>query len=738
MDKKSSSYSSSYVNITQSKLGVNYGIQFHRIYINGLGLNRNNVNAVLELLKEGATIPFIARYRKEKTGNLDEIKVNDIKTSFDNITELLKRKETILKSIEEQEKLTPELKTKINNCMDPKILEDIYLPYKKGKKTKADVAIELGLEPLSDIIYLQKKVFGEKSEIVQNFLKNNKIEIKIEDALKGAEDIIAQKISETAFLRQWIRNFISSEGKIQTKVKKEWKEKPSKFEMYYDFEEQLKRCPGHRILAIRRGTNEKIISWKINVNQEHIIGFIKDKTLRDDNHIFASELENAINDSLKRLIYPSLEKECFNEKIEEGETESIKVFAGNLKNLLLFSPLGEKTILGVDPGFRTGCKLAVIDKTGKFLNYANIFPNQPQNRLADSEAKVLELVKKYKIEYAAIGNGTASRETESFFKGIIKKNNLDLKTVMVSEAGASIYSASVVAREEFPDLDLTVRSAVSIGRRFQDPLAELIKIDPKSIGVGQYQHDVNQKELKKSLDFTVEYCVNHVGVDLNTASYSLLSHVSGIGPVLAKNIVNYRDENGTFIERKILKKVAKLGPKAYEQCAGFLKIRNGKNPLDNTAIHPESYKTVKFIAEKLNMKIEELIENGNRLDSIKLHDFVTESAGIHTLEDIVKELKKPGRDPRSSFKYAGFDDSVNSMEDLKIDMVLEGIITNVTNFGAFVDIGVHQDGLIHISKLSNSFVKDPNEIVSVNENVKVKVIGVDVPRKRISLERLGK
>jgi len=701
-----------------------------------LGIKESSVDNTIELFKDGATIPFIARYRKEKTGGLDEIQIKNIKERFDYYTELEKRKETILQTIKEQGKLTSELANEIISCVEKQKLEDIYLPYKPKKRTKATIAKEKGLEPLADIIFAQLPTKNSKEEILSKFVNPEKGVKTTKEALSGALDIIAEKISDRADIRSSLRKSAQDFGVVVTKVKKEFKDQKTKFENYYDFSEPVKKSPSHRILAMQRGEKEGVLSWKLTVDEDRALDFIDDKIIKDDDFIFADDLLNAIEDSFKRLIFPSIETEVLNSKIEEAEKEAINVFSKNLKNLLLSPPAGDKMILALDPGFRTGCKVAVIDKNGNFKEYKAIFPHEPHKRIAEAEATLISFIKKYSIELISIGNGTASKETSTFVNQVIKKNNLDIKSIIVSEAGASVYSASDVAIKEFPELDVTVRGAISIGRRLQDPLAELVKIDPKSIGVGQYQHDVNQVQLKNSLDLTVESAVNFVGVELNTASAELLSYVSGIGNAIAQNIVKFRKENGEFKNRKALLKVAKLGNKAYEQCAGFLRIRNSENPLDNSAIHPESYHIVEKMAKELSNKTENLIGNEELISKIKISEYVTENVGLLTLQDIISELKKPGLDPRKEFSSLEFSSEINDMDDLQIGLELEGIVTNVTNFGAFVDIGVHQDGLIHISKLSNKFVSNPHDIVSVGDTFKVRVVSVDKQLKRISLERV--
>ena len=711
-------------------------MDINKIIAQELGIKEASVNHTIELFNNDATIPFIARYRKEKTGGLDETQIKNIKERYEYYTELKKRKETIIKTIKEQGKLTPELETEILSCTEKQKLEDLYLPYKQKKRTKATIAKEKGLEPLADLIFAQLPTKTSREEILLKYINPEKGVKKQEEALSGALDIVAEKISDRADIRSSIRNIAYQQGLVVSKVKKEFKEQKTKFETYYDFSEPVKKSPSHRILAMQRGEKEGVLIWKLEVNEENALDLIDDKIIKNDDFIFYDDLLNAIEDSFKRLIFPSVETEVLNLKIEEAEKEAINVFSKNLKNLLLSPPAGDKMILALDPGFRTGCKVAVIDKNGNFAEYKAIFPNEPHNKKAESEALLLNFIKKYNIELISIGNGTASKETSSFVSEVIKKNNLNVKSIIVSEAGASVYSASDVAIKEFPELDVTVRGAISIGRRLQDPLAELVKIDPKSIGVGQYQHDVNQVQLNKALDLTVESAVNFVGVELNTASAELLSHVSGIGNVIALNIVKFRKENGNFKNRKQLLKVTKLGNKAYEQCAGFLRIRNCENPLDNSAIHPESYHIVEKMSKDLGIKTENLIGNDEEISKIKISQYVTEEIGLLTLQDIISELKKPGLDPRKEFSSLEFSSEINKIDDLEIGMELEGAVTNVTNFGAFVDIGVHQDGLIHISKLSNRFISNHHDVISVGETLKVRVVSIDKQLKRISLEKV--
>ncbi len=703
-----------------------------------LGIKQDSVNNTVALFKDGATIPFISRYRKEKTGGLDEIQIKDIGDKLEYYTELQKRKETVLQSIQSQEKLTPALEKQIVECVDKQKLEDLYLPYKPKKRTRATIAKEKGLEPLADFILMQINPKNSREDVLSSYIDKEKGVESIEDALEGALDIVAEVISDDAQIRETVRNFTAARGLIASKPKKDWVNKKSKFETYYDFSEPIKRSPSHRILAIRRGEKEKVLSYKIEVNEDDVLELIDRKVIKNTSFIFYEDIEDAITDSFRRLIYPSIENEVFATKLQEAEAEAINVFSKNLRNLLLSPPAGYKVIMGVDPGFRTGCKVVVIDDNSNYKEFIAIYPHEPQKQVDKAERIVLELINKYNVDLISIGNGTASKETDIFIKNIIKKNNLKIKSVVVSEAGASVYSASETAQKEFPDLDVTVRGGISIARRLQDPLAELVKIDAKSIGVGQYQHDVNQKELKKSLDLCVESCVNFVGVDLNTASEALLSYVSGINKGVAQNIVKYRAENGSFEERKQLLSVAKLGKKAFEQCAGFLRIKNGKNRLDNSAIHPESYKIVQSMVKDTGSNVEDLIGNQDLISKININKYVTDTIGIPTLTDILQELKKPGLDPRKEFSSVSFDSDINEMKDLNEGMILNGVVTNVTNFGAFVDIGVHQDGLIHISKMGDRFVKSPYDVLSVGDQVSVKVLSVDTELKRISLELMKK
>jgi len=704
-----------------------------------LNINAASVAATVSLLGEGNTVPFISRYRKERTGNLTETEVRNVADKLQYYIELEARKETIIKSIDEQKKLTPELKKQIETCKEKTKLEDIYLPFKPKRTTKATIAKQKGLEPLAQEILDQKIMMSKnvnKDEIVSKYLNKEKGVLTVKDALAGAIDIIAEQISDNALFRGLIRNFILNTGVLKSKVKRGLEDKKTKFEMYYDYSEPIKNIVSHRILAIRRGAKENILTWKIDVDSEQAISIISAKIVKTNMCLFYPELWTAMKTAFERHLYPSLQVEIFLAKMEEADTEAIKVFATNAKNLLLASPAGHKVIMGVDPGFRTGCKVAIIDRNGNYKEYKPIFPHEPVCRLIEAQQIVVDFINKYNVELIAIGNGTASKETVQFINTVLKKNNLKTKVIVVSEAGASVYSASPLAVSEFPDLDVTVRGAISIARRLQDPLAELVKIDPKSIGVGQYQHDVNQVQLKKNLDATVESCVNYVGVNLNSASAELLSYVAGIGKLAAKNIVQYRAKNGSFKNKNELLNVSMFGEKTFTQCAGFLRIAGGDNPLDNSAIHPESYPIVEKMAHDLSMTPESLIGNTSAISKINLKDYVSDTIGMLTLNDIICELKKPGVDPRKDFSFTEFSSEINSIEDLKEDMVLEGTVTNVTNFGAFVDIGVHQDGLVHISKLSDRFVSNPYEVVSVGETIKVKVLKVDTELSRISLEKV--
>lgn len=695
-----------------------------------LNIKPNQVNAVLELFEEGCTIPFIARYRKEKTGGLDEVQISQIKDGFEKLLALENRRNTILKTIEEQGKLTDELKNKILAAETLQQLEDLYLPYKPKKKTRASVAREKGLEPLALQIFNQEDIdiLKEAEKYINAELGLN----NIEEVLQGARDIIAEMINENADIREKLRTIFKEEAVITSKVMKGKEEEGIKYKDYFNWSEPLMQCPSHRMLAMRRGEKEDILYLDISIDEALAHNIISQFIIKRKNHPTAIELQKAIEDAYKRLLHPSLETEFRILTKEKADLEAIKVFANNLRELLMQSPLGNKRVLAIDPGFRTGCKVVVLDEQGNLIEDAVIYPHEPQKRTEEAEQIILALAAKHNIEAIAIGNGTASRETELFIRNISILPN-DIPVIMVNEAGASVYSASDVAREEFPDKDVTVRGAVSIGRRLQDPLAELVKIDPKSIGVGQYQHDVDQGLLKDKLDEVVMSCVNAVGVELNTASKQLLSYVSGIGPSLAQSIIDYRKQHGPFQSRQDLLKVPRFGEKAFQQASGFLRIRNGKHPLDKSAVHPESYHIVEKMAQDLNCTIDDLLNNSELRKKIKLENYITNEVGLPTLQDIMSELEKPGRDPRKSFEIFSFDERVHTIEDVKVGMQLPGIITNVTNFGAFVDIGVHQDGLVHISHLSDEFVSDPHSFVKVGQKVKVTVIEVDLPRKRIAL-----
>ncbi len=701
--------------------------------IEDLGLPRASVINTAALLSEGSTIPFISRYRKERTGGMDEVQIRGISEKLEYYTELEKRRETILKTITEQGKLTPELEKEIKDCREKQKLEDLYLPYKPKRTTKATIAREKGLGPLAVLILAQQTLTGEPLAIAREYLNPEKGIDTAEQALAGALDIVAEQIADSADIRGALRLLMATTGTITSSVRKEWEGKKSKFEMYYDFREPLKAIVSHRLLAIRRGTREEVLTWKIIVDDGQALVRIGSLMVRNPRSVFNAVLEKGIALAWERSLYPSLQVELFVAKLEEAGREAIEVFTRNARNLLLAPPAGHRVIMGVDPGFRTGCKVAVMDGNGNFREYQAIFPHEPQNRVAEAEAVILSFIRKHGVELIAIGNGTASKETDQFISAVIKKNKLSVKSIVVSEAGASVYSASPLATAEFPELDVTVRGAISIGRRLQDPLAELVKIDPKSIGVGQYQHDVNQTELKRSLDLTVESCVNFVGVNLNSSSVELLSYVSGIGRALARSIVGYRTEKGSFKDKKELLEVPKLGRKAFEQCAGFLRIAGGTNPMDNSAIHPESYPVVEQMARDLRVEPAALVGNEKLVARIAPEKYVTETAGLPTLNDIMAELRKPGVDPRRDFSSLKFSSYINDLSDLKEGMVLDGTVTNVTNFGAFVDIGVHQDGLIHISKLSDRYVKNPHDVVAVGDTVKVRVVSIDKELKRIGL-----
>lgn len=693
-----------------------------------LSLQLKNVNAVATLLTEGATIPFISRYRKEMTGSMDEVTIAAVRDRLEQLRELDKRRETVMSTIEKQGKLTPELIQSIVGASTLAELEDIYLPFKPKRKTRASVAREKGLEPLAEKLFAQEVANPEQEALA--FVDSGKDVNEVVEALEGARDIIAEWISEHPETRKKIRDLFWKEGVIESRVLKGKESEGQKYKDYFEWSEPISRTPSHRLLALRRGEKEGVLALDIFPPEENAVALIERQFIKADNAA-AEQVRMAIRDAYKRLLRPSLETEIRMESKMKADEEAIRVFASNLRELLLAAPLGQKNVLALDPGFRTGCKLVCLDRQGKLLHHETIFPNDPQRETAKSAAIVKALVEKFDIEAIAIGNGTASRETETFVKSIGLDNKVII--VMVNESGASVYSASEVACDEFPDKDVTVRGAVSIGRRLMDPLAELVKIDPKSIGVGQYQHDVDQTKLKQGLDDVVLSCVNSVGVEVNTASRELLSYVSGLSAALARNIVEFRNQNGPFKDRESLMKVPRLGEKVFEQAAGFLRISNAENPLDASAVHPESYPIVNQMAADLGCSVSDLMTSAELRKKLDLNKYVTDKIGLPTLTDILNELEKPGRDPRSTFEIFSFTEGVNTINDLKVGMKLPGIVTNVTNFGAFVDIGVHQDGLVHISHLSDNFVKDPKEVVTVQQKVQVTVVEVDVARKRIGL-----
>ena len=700
--------------------------------IEATGLKAFQVEHSVELLQEGATVPFIARYRKEHTGELDEVQIRTVEEQLAYFCELEERKITVLTSIGEQGKLTPELQGRIENSRLKTEVEDLYLPYKPKRRTKATIARERGLEPLADIMAAQELTAGSAEDAAFPFINPEKDVPDAAAALDGAGHVLAERLSDNADARAVVRRLTKEQGVLSSRAAADYKEQVTKFEMYYDFQEPLKAVPSHRMLAMRRGEKEEVLYLSITAPIEQILAGLKSRLILRES-VFSQLLERIAEDAYKRLIAPSIEVELRLESKERADEAAIVIFARNLRELLLAPPAGGKRVLGVDPGFRTGSKLAVVDANGRFLEHVTIYPHIGEARIPQAKQDLLRLVTTHDIEMVAVGNGTAGREMEIFVKETLSGIGRQIPVVSVSEAGASIYSASDIAREEFPDLDLTVRGAISIARRLQDPLGELVKVDPKSIGVGQYQHDVNQAMLKKSLDGVVESCVNYVGVDLNTASWALLAYVSGVGPSLAKAITRYRDDNGSFSSRKALLKVPRFGAKVFEQAAGFLRIRGGTHPLDNSAVHPERYPLVEAMAFDTGVSLAQLTADPVLVDKINLKQYVSESVGLPTLCDIIEELKKPGRDPRSQFKTASFRDDIREINDLKEGMLLQGIVTNVTAFGAFVDIGVHQDGLVHISHLANRYVKDPNDAVKAGQVVKVKVLSADAQRKRISL-----
>jgi uncharacterized protein len=700
-----------------------------------LGATSRQISAVIALLGDGNTIPFIARYRKEATQGLDEIALRAVEDFVDKIRQLQKRKATILKSIEEQGLLTEVLQSKIESCDDLSELEAIYLPFKPKRKTRASAARDRGLQPLADLLLKQERIGAPRESILKPYVNKQNDVPTSKDALAGALDIVAEVWSENAETRTWLLGQAKKFGRVNCKLKRGKKDQAAKFEAWIDHNEAVSKIPSHRFLAIMRGASEGVFNVSIELDESREVAELRRRMVHNRKFEFYKDLCDCVEDCFSRLLMSATESTILQSLKEQSDDQAIEVFARNLQELLMSAPAGPRVTIGIDPGFRTGCKVAIVDATGRFLANTTIYPTAPKNDIAGAGKTILALIKKYSAELVAIGNGTASRETDSFVAKLIKDNKLKIDKVIVSESGASIYSASEIAIEEFPDLDITVRGAISIARRLQDPLAELVKSDPKTIGVGQYQHDVNQPKLKKQLDRIVESCVNRVGVDLNMASAPLLSHVAGIGPAIAKNIVKFRDENGPFANRKQLKKVPKLGKRAFEQSAGFLRIREGSQPLDNSAVHPESYALVDRMAKSLKTKASQLVGNIAVSKQLSAEAFVDDQFGLPTVIDIIDELGRPGRDPRKEFKIVRFNENVTSMDDLKPNMVLEGVITNVTHFGAFIDIGVHQDALIHISQLSDTFVSDPAEVVAPGDIVKVKILEVDMARKRIAATR---
>ncbi len=695
-----------------------------------LPIAEKQIAATIELLDEGATIPFISRYRKEKTGGLNEVEIENIRSCYDKLKETAKRKETIIATIEELGQLTPELRKRIDATWDATELEDIYLPYKPKRKTRAEAARQKGLEPLATLLMLQRETQPEAqaARYVKGEMKD------AEDALKGARDIIAEHVSEDERARNSIRSIFTRQATLTAKVAKGKEQEAANYRDYFDYSESLRRCSSHRLLAIRRAEAEGLLKVSISPDDDECLDRL-DRQFVKGRNASSQQVSEAVKDAYKRLLKPSIETEFAAISKEKADDEAIQVFTANLRQLLLAPPLGQKRMMGIDPGFRTGCKVVCLDAQGNLLHNENIYPHPPVSKGKEAMARLSKMIEAYQIEAIAIGNGTASRETEEFLKKMTFPRSVQV--FVVSEQGASIYSASKIAREEFPDYDVTVRGAVSIARRLMDPLAELVKIDPKSIGVGQYQHDVDQTKLKKSLDQTVESCVNLVGVNLNTASSHLLTYISGLGPQLAQNIVNYRQQNGPFASRKELLKVPRMGVKAFEQCAGFLRIAGGKNPLDNTAVHPESYHIVEQMAHDLGCTVDTLIADKELRRKVELKKYVTAEVGMPTLQDIMQELDKPGRDPRGTIKAFEFDSSVHTIDDLREGMELPGIVGNITNFGAFVDIGIKENGLIHLSQMADRYVSNPADILSIHQHIRVKVLGIDKERKRIQLTLKG-
>ncbi|MEZ6104322.1 MAG: Tex family protein [Pirellulaceae bacterium] len=700
-----------------------------------LSLGIKQVRVVVELLTAGNTIPFIARYRKEATGGLDESALRAIEDAWEKAQELSSRKQTVLKTIDSQGKLTDSLRRQIEACVDLTALEALYLPYKPKRRTRATIARERGLQPLADLLIAQRSLGRTRESILQPYVAPEREVADADAALAGALDIVAEHWSDQAETRKWLVDLAVANGQLISQLKRGKKDESGKFELYHDHRESISRAPSHRVLAMLRGDTEGLLRVGIALDDDQILASLKPRLVHNPNFEFRRDLLNTVVDCYERLLLPATESSVLQMLKERSDDEAISVFGKNLRTLLLAAPAGPRVTMGIDPGFRTGCKVAVVDGTGRFLENTTIYPTPPASDQQAAEATLVKLIEKHHVELIAIGNGTASRETDAFVSELIRRRQLTVTKVMVSESGASIYSASELAAREFPDLDVTVRGAISIARRLQDPLAELVKTDPKSIGVGQYQHDVNQSRLRKCLDREVESCVNSVGVDVNMASAALLSHVAGIGPKLANAIVAYRDGKGKFSNRQQLLKVPKLGQKAFEQAAGFLRIRDGNDPLDNSAVHPESYHVVQRMAHQLNVPCQSLVGNATLASKLDAQLFVDERCGLPTVQDILEELAKPGRDPRDEFRVAEFAEGVHDISDVKPGMVLEGVVTNVTRFGAFVDLGVHQDGLIHISQLADQYVADPSDVVSVGDVVRVKVLEVDIDRRRISLSR---
>ena len=701
-----------------------------------LSLRPSQIQNALELFAEGATIPFIARYRKERTGEMNEVQLRDLSDRFTYLTELEERKSVIVNAIAEQGKLTDELKVKLEACLQKTEIEDLYLPYRPKRRTRATIAREKGLEPLAEFIKSLNSPRATPASLndeAAKYVSEQKAVKTLEEALKGASDILAEEVSEKAQLRAYLRDYLLEAGVFVSRIKEDYPEGTTKFEMYRNFQIKVKNIAPHNLLALCRGETEGVLNFDLSFDESVVMSYLESKEIHTKVQPLRDFYQGMLKDAFNRLMKTSLISEVVSERKTYADIESIKTFEAKLRELLLYPPAGMKPTLAIDPGFRTGCKVSALDETGKFVEYQTVFPHQAAEQRSQAARTIKHLIEKHNIELIAIGNGTAGRETDTFISEVLQTIERQPVKVMVNESGASIYSASEVARQEFPDLDVTVKGAISIGRRLQDPLAELVKIDPKSIGVGQYQHDVDQKLLKKELDETVESCVNYVGVDLNTASKELLTFVSGITPTIAKNIITYRNQHGAFKNRRELLKVAKLGPKAFEQSAGFLRIRDGVNPLDNTAVHPESYFVVEAIAADLDLPLKQITQAAQKIKSMNLKKYVTDTVGEPTLCDIINELEKPGRDPRAEFKYATFKEGVKEITDLKVGMELEGIVTNVANFGAFVDLGVHQDGLVHISQLAARFVDDPKKVVKVGQVVSVRVLEINEKLKRISL-----